>query len=185
MGATYRFITSIEEGALIQEWFRALDPCPVENTNDERTIFYFKEYGSLGADLSKSPIVSVILARKHRGILTTAAEVHFLPTPATQFPELATINRRFKKWTSQFKRVYSFHREHDDRYYYYLESGLKNIDADIYALPEGLEALEDGNYFIPDEAAMHPCEDLCRQLRLRGVTGIQEPNKAVEDNLTR
>ena len=84
------------------------------------------------------------------------------------------MNGRFKKWVSLFPRVYSFHRDHDDRFYYYLECGLQNIDADIYALPEGLDALKAGDYFIPDEAAHGTCENLCRQLKLRGVTGIEE-----------
>jgi hypothetical protein len=181
MGSTYRFISSIDEAKLILDWFRALDPCPVEQSTEKGVIFYFRELGPLSDDPAQSPVVTVFLPRKVKGVLTTAGEIHFLATPAKRFPALATVSRKFRKWISEYKRVHSYKAEHDDSYDYYLEGSLRNWNSDIFALPKGLEALKIGKYFVSDNDGDVILESLCRQIRLRGVEGIEEAQQMGAD----
>ncbi len=61
MGTTYRYLSSIEEGSTVSDWFRALPERPVENSLDGGTTFYFGDFGPLGLDARTSPVVSVFL----------------------------------------------------------------------------------------------------------------------------
>jgi len=172
MGKTYRFLSSPPDSGVVCEWFRNLDPAPVEQVTEKGIIFYFKHLGTLSDVPSNSPVVNVIRPQVRRGILTTAGEVHFLATPLKQFPELDRVNQVFRRWISQHPKVHSMTSVLDDSFDYYIEGSLRNWDSDIFALPSGIMALESGSYFVSDDDSEGLLDDLCKRLRLRGVTGI-------------
>ena len=174
MGTTYRFLAVGDESNLVTDWFRTLPEPPTESPRKHGVLFCFRQFGPLTADSKTSPLVNVFLPVRKRGVLSTAGEVHFLATPLSQFPELAKINRCFRKWISQYVLVHSMSRKHDHAYDYYLEGSLKNWDSDIFALPQGLVSLQAGSYFVSGEDTEWPLEKLCRQLKLRGVTGVED-----------
>ena len=41
---------------------------------------------------------------------------------------------------------------------------------DIFALPEGMQALNEGHYFVADDDNEHVVETVVKSLRLRGIT---------------
>lgn len=182
MGTTYRFISTTEESEAVCTWFRELVPRPVEQSTEKGLIFYFKDIGPLSDEPGCSPIVNVFPPRNRRGVLTTAGEVHFLATPSDRFPELAKINRAFRRWIGQNPLLHSRNKSRDDSYDYYLKGSLRNWDSEIFGLPSGIEALQSGSYFIADDDSEPQVDDLCRQLRLRGVEGIQEAEQGVAPN---
>jgi len=53
---------------------------------------------------------------------------------------------------------------------YYLEGGVRNVSEEIFALPEGMAALERGQYFIWQGDSEGRLDTVLRMLRLRGVT---------------
>ena len=42
--------------------------------------------------------------------------------------------------------------------------------GDIFALPEGMQALNEGRYFVADDDSEHVVEKIVKCLRLRGIT---------------
>ena len=84
MPTTYRYLATVEEASAILDWFRALPEQPVEDSHDDRSLFYFREFGSLDSDAKNSPIVNVFLPTRKRGVLTTIGEVHFAATPLSR-----------------------------------------------------------------------------------------------------
>jgi hypothetical protein len=102
-------------------------------------------------------------------VLWTAGEVHFLATPLRKlYPKLEDVSRRFHKWLTQFDLVFS-RRPPVDEWNYYLEGGIRNEDSDVFALPEAMNALRKGQYFVAEADTPVRLETLCRALRLRGV----------------
>jgi hypothetical protein len=55
---------------------------------------------------------------------------------------------------------------------YYLEGSVRNFDGDIFALPDAMQALARGQYFVAEEDKGDRLDKLCKALRLRGVEGI-------------
>lgn len=171
MGTTYRILATVEEGSAILDWFRALPERPVESVRDDGSLFYFRDFGPLDSDAKKSPVVSVLLPLRTRGVLTTIGEVHFLATPLSAFSGLAKINRRFREWLAMNPCVYSRRPDFIHEWDYYLEGSAKNWDPDIRALPAGMAALQRGAYFVDHGDNNFVLDRVCRALQLRGVEG--------------
>ena len=107
MGATHRFLAVEDEASLVPGWFRSRSPTPMEHTVGGNFVFYFREFGPPSNDRKKSPLVSVFMPVRKHGVLLTCGEVHFLATPMSLFPRLRAMSREFRKWLSQFTRVFS------------------------------------------------------------------------------
>ena len=172
MSNTYRFLSDIDEANIIIEWFRDLSEPPVENRHETGILLHFKKLGPILDDTKSSPLINVFMPSKKRGALTTIGEVHFLTSPIKKFPQLAEVSRNFKKWLKKYNLVFSHKLDHDVQYHYYLEGSIKNWDSDVYALPHGFNSLSKGNYFVSHYDNDHILENLCKQLRLRGVDCI-------------
>jgi hypothetical protein len=173
MGTTYRFVTDPREPSEVLAWFRALSAPPVEVDMQHSFVLFFREFGPLAHDTSgainakASPIATVVLPRVRRGILWTVGEVHFLATPLRKrFPALHKVSSAFSKWLSACSRVYP---DENGQFNYYLEGSIRNFDSPVFAFESGLAALRAGKYFVADEDNEHVLDNLCRQLRLRGV----------------
>jgi hypothetical protein len=146
MGTTFRYLAVGDEAAAVLDWFRAQPDPPEVVAKPYGSLLYFRALGRLaqspdgsGVDVRRSPLVSLFGPTRKRGILWTAGEVHFLPTPLRlTFPVLHSLSRRFGRWLSGFDRVFSqvptFRREWD----YYLEGSLRNYDVDIYSMPQAM-----------------------------------------------
>ena len=177
MAATFRFLATESERDAVLDWFRGLPNAPRLVATRYGAVLHFTDVGPLvglpgPVEATKSPIVTVFVPRRCRGVLLTAGEVHFHATPLrNQFPALYQISRKFARWLQQFDRVFSrgsSAREWD----YYLEGSLRNFDSDIFALPEAMTCLRRGQYFISDGDTDSRIDDICRALHLRGVQGI-------------
>ena len=172
MGVTHRFLALEDESHIITEWFRSQTPTPVEDVREDGVLFFFRDFGPLNDDDKKSPLVNVFLPLRKRGVLLTCGEVHFLATPVSLFPQLAALNRQFRRWLGQFPCVFSRRPDFEGEWSYYLEGSIRNFDADVYALPEAMDALRSGSYFVSHGDTDWMLEKIVRQLDLRGVEGI-------------
>lgn len=135
-------------------------------------IFHFHAFGPLvsehnAVDPKRSPLVSIAMPRRERGVLTTVGEVHFLPTNLPRaFPGLASIHRRFQAWLAGLDLIYDGQSGDWD---YYLEGSVRNHDTRIYALPGAMSELGTGAYFVGDDDNDDRIDIVCRMLALRGV----------------
>jgi hypothetical protein len=170
MGATYRFLATVEEAGIVLDWFRARPESPVENPLEFGSVFYFRVFGTLDPDPHSSPLVNVFVPRRKRGVLTTIGEVHFL---AMRFPGLKKTAAEFRMWLQAHPRVYSHHPDFTHEWDYFLEGSAKNWDSDIFAFPAGMAALQRGDYFVSDDDNESVLDKVCRALELRGVEGIE------------
>ena len=183
MGATFRFLAINNESGLILDWFRQLAEPPEEVATQSGFILYFRKFGSLVCtdsdsqsiiDSRRSPLVSVFPSKLKRGVLWTAGEVHFFPTPlAKACPQLQAVRRRFGKWLAEYELVFSREPGWPGQWNYYLEGSLQNISPKIFALPKAMEGLRRGQYFVADDDNDWVLEKVCRELKKRGVQGIQ------------
>ena len=177
MRTTFRFLSSPREAPAVLDWFSQLPDPPTPYPKPTGTLLHFGSLGSLSycpdqtVDIRKSPLVTVVLPQVHRGSLWTVGEVHFLPSPlARRFPPLARVSKRFRIWLAQFPSVFSRAKAFESRWDYFLEGSIRNRMADIFALPEGMQALNEGRYFVADDDNEHVVETVVKSLRLRGIT---------------
>lgn len=173
MGATFRFLSGVEEVSLVLDWFRNRPERPIEQRYDHSSIFHFREFGPLQSDAQSSPVVNVFRPIRKKGILTTVGEVHFLAKPITSIPGLHRVSRQFAKWLREYPCIFSRRSANTKEWDYYLEGSIRNYDADIYALPSGMIALQQGCYFVAECDGEHMLSKLIRTLELRGVEGIE------------
>jgi hypothetical protein len=174
MSTTYCFLATPEEALVVYDWFRSLPEQPFESLHEEGSVFYFRQFGPLGSDAMKSPIVSVFTPVRKRGVLTTIGEVHFLATPLATFPGLNRINKQFRKWIRENPCVYSHHPDFNHEWDYYLEgSSAGNWDTDLFAFPTGMAALQRGSYFVARTDNDFVLDRVCHDLKLRGVEGVE------------
>lgn len=173
MANTYRFLSDIDEAKVIIDWFLDLKEPPIEIRHEDGILLYFEKFGPILDDPKSSPIVNVFMPIKKRGVLRTIGEVHFLTSPIKKIPQLAEINRKFKKWLKQYHLVFSQKKDNDNHHNYYLEGSIKNWDSEVYALPIGFAELKKGEYFISHNDNNHGLDRLCQQLKLRGVEGLK------------
>ena len=52
---------------------------------------------------------------------------------------------------------------------HFLEGSVQNIARQIFALPSGLEALNEGQFFVANSDNEVVLDGLCKTLRLRGI----------------
>jgi hypothetical protein len=182
MGTTFRFLATVDEGSAVLDWFRALPELPVETPHDAGAMFHFQDFGPLVPDSGRSPVVNVFLPTRRRGALVTVGEVHFLATPLSMFPGLHRVSKQFHAWLRQRPCVFSRRPAFVGEWDYFLEGGVRNFDADIFAMPGGLAALRQGEYFVSENDSGHTLDLVCRRLQLRGVPGVElaEPNAAAD-----
>jgi hypothetical protein len=152
---------------------RSLPEHPIESEHDAGSLFYFRDFGPLDSEPSHSPLVNLFVPVQKRGVLTTIGEVHFLATPLSAFPGLNKLNKRFRKWLNAHPCVFSHRPDFVHEWDNFLEGSACNWDPDIFALPDGMEALRRGEYFIAHYDLNHTLDLVCRKLELRGVTGIE------------
>jgi hypothetical protein len=173
MGTTFRFLSTIEEAHVVLDWFRTLPEKPEESLHEQDSSFYFRKCGPLNSDASKSPVVNVFVPRRKRGVLTTVGEVHFLLTPVSSLPAMNRVSKQFRKWLMQNRCVHSHRPDFVHKWDYFLEGSATNWDPDIFALPAGFEALQQGAYFVAADDNEVVLNRVCRALELRGVQGIE------------
>jgi hypothetical protein len=172
MGTTYRFLATVDEASTVLAWFREIPENPVESVRENSVLFFFRDFGPINSDTKKSPVVSVFLPVLKRGVLTTIGEVHFLATPLSVFPGLNRVNKRFRDWLSANPCVYSHKPSFVHEWDYYLEGSVKNWDAEIFALPAGMQALKNGAYFVAGDDNDFVLDRVRLSLELRGVDGL-------------
>ncbi|CAN5486818.1 hypothetical protein BH11PLA2_BH11PLA2_34320 [soil metagenome] len=173
MGIIHHFLARVEEASVLLDWFRSLPEKSVESPHEEGVLFYFPSSGPLEKDAKQSPLVSVFLPVRKRGVLTTVGEVHFLATPITAFSGLNKINKQFRKWLSQFPCVYSQSPPFVHEWDYHFEGSVMNTSTKIFALPGGMRALQEGAFFVSSNDNEWQLNLVCRTLQLRGVEGIE------------
>jgi hypothetical protein len=173
MGTTYRFLGTVEEAPVVLDWFRSLQEQPVETTHNGGSLFYFRQFGPLDSDATRSPVVNVFVPARRRGVLTTIGEVHFLATPLSAFPRLNRIGKRFREWLKENRCVYSHRPGFVHEWDYFLEGSTRNWHPDIFALPRGMVALEGGSYFVAHGDNEAQLDRVCRTLQLRGIESAQ------------
>lgn len=173
MGVTIRFIEEPGPNRVLA-WLRAHPAEPEEVLTERSTVFHFRACGPLlydsrgHIDTALSPVATLFPPRVRRAALWTAGEVHFLPTQMRRkFPALHRTAADLAKWLSSFHCVFA--PGASSEFAYYLEGSLRNEDSPIYALPSGLDALNDGRYFVSEGESDGRLDGLCQQLRLRGV----------------
>jgi hypothetical protein len=177
MGATHRYLEDPRGDSLVLGWLRkaALDllevPVPPHGVS-----LYYREFGPLvlagdqTLDWHRSPMVSIFLPQIRRGILWTVGEVQFLATPLGKlYPGLHKLGRRFSAWMRRFECVCDKGHCAHPEWAYHLEGSALSYDPPIFALPNGLEALNSGRYFVARDDSEFRLDALCKQLRLRGI----------------
>jgi len=187
MGASHWFLAIDGEQEMVLEWFRRLAKPPEElPAGGIGVLLNFSAFGSLAykqsdsggvgeLDAQSSPLVSVFLPIQKRGVFWTAGEVHFLPTRMRKVcPPLESINRNFRKWLKDFERVFATDATWDGKWDYYLEGSIRNWAPEVFALPNAMNALRRGQYFVAERDNDLLLDQVCRSLRLRGINCIAE-----------
>jgi hypothetical protein len=174
-GSTYYYLEA-PDGAEVLDWFRSLPQPADEYPKDGGLLLHFRAYGGLvsggsgGFDVSGSPLVSVFPPTVRRKVLWTVGEIHFLTKDLrTRYPDLDALRRRFQRWLETHQLVWERRRDGEEGYSHFLEGGIKNVAERVYALPSGLAAYEDRQYFVGHGEADVTLDRVCKTLRLRGI----------------
>jgi hypothetical protein len=175
MAVSYTYLALEEDHQLVADWFSALPDEKTVNDRADRLLFYFRTMAARPLPLNdkidpeKTPLVLIAKPHKIRGTLWTDAEVLFTPTPLKpQYPALQKISQAFAKWLKQYDLVFSQKNAAQSEWKYYLEAGIQNFDAELYALPRALAALQAGQYFVHHRASSGQLDTLGKSLKLRG-----------------
>jgi len=173
----YDYLAIGDDQKLIDGWFGSLDDEITVGEGPDGRWYYFREMATVPLppsgqiDQQQTPLVLVQRPQLLFGTIWTGASVTFTPTPLrSQFPKLDRINKSFGKWLREFELVFSHQRAaqvHD--WSYYLEGGIMNRAKEIFALPESMNALRLGQYFVPHGINDASLDKLTKALRLRGV----------------
>jgi hypothetical protein len=166
-----------DDQKLIDNWFGALDEEATISESSEGRWYYFRQMALVPlppagqVDQQSTPLVLLQRPQSVLGTIWTGGSVIFTPTPLrSQFPKLDRINRLFGKWLRDFELVFSHQpAAQAHNWDYYLEGGIMNCAKEIFALPEAMNALRRGQYFVRHGINASSLDQLSRQLRLRGV----------------
>jgi hypothetical protein len=174
MSVTIRYLAVGEEANLVLDWFRRQPLLTTEADRPDGKWFHFGGIGPLGPsgqpDPEHSPVAYVVVPKLLRNALWTVGEIGFPATPLEpQFPKLHRVLGQLKRWLRQFEQVFDTKQPGACEWNYYLEGGVLNVMADVYALPDAAKALRQGQYFVPDGISEGRLYDVCAALRLRGV----------------
>jgi hypothetical protein len=197
MATTFRFVASPQEGHLLLDWFSALSEPPEIFPRSDGVALFFRHLGPLvmtttnQLDAERSPVVLLIFPQVRHEVLWTVAEVQFLAKGmTTSFPDLQKVLIGFRKWARTFPVVFrqpKLPEVSGGHWDYYLEGGIRNVSDEVFALPEGLNALELGRYFVWQGDSEGRLKTLLRMLKLRGVTNTEpctDPNGRLGNNAT-
>ncbi|OBV41279.1 hypothetical protein [Janthinobacterium psychrotolerans] len=175
MAVRYRFLASEQDHHLVIDWFSALGHEMTVQAHPDGIWFYFRAMATQALpdaqqiDQKTTPLVWVSTPRKRQDLLWTDAEVCFTATPLkSQFPQLHRIALAFATWLKQFDLVFSRKDEVAPEWSYYLEGGLQNSGDNLYALPQAMDALRNGRYFVSHGANDTVVDTVAKALRLRG-----------------
>jgi hypothetical protein len=83
-------------------------------------------------------------------------------------PALHRICQSFAEWFRNSELVFGQKSGAPSAWNYYLEGSIRNFDAELFALPQAMEALRQGQYFVHYRDNQLRLETLSRALRLRG-----------------
>jgi len=169
----FSYLALEDDFKLLTEWFGKVPQEVAVNEHPDRLIYYYRGLArqALTADIdqSKSPLVFVMKPQKRRRTLWTDGEVVFTPTPfRRQFPALYRICQSFSDWLRSFDLVFGQTAGSPSAWNYYLEGGIRNSDVELFALPQAMEALRKGQYFVHYRDNHHRLETIAKTLRLRG-----------------
>ena len=159
-----RFIEDPSHPSTVLEWFQRQEFVPEESAFDWGVALVFRSIGSL----QYGPDGSIHLPKVRRQILWTVGEVHFRPSPLSQFPKLATLRRSFLRWFEGCPIIYEQHPAGEHKFDYYLEGSAMNWGP-IRAFPSGMTAIKSERYFVSCRESDGALSTLCKKLRLRGV----------------
>lgn len=183
MATSFWFLASPEEGQTVLNWFKQLPEPPHIHPRADGAALFFRQWGPLvmtgtnEVDVTRSPVVLLLLPEVRHGILWTTGEVQFLAERMkSSFPGLQKVLTSFRQWLRSFPLVFRQPRLPETSggpWDYYLEGGIRNVSDEVYALPTGMAALERGQYFIWRGVPGATHEDLLKKLTLRGVPGAE------------
>jgi len=175
MGTSFHFIADPSAPNEVSQWFASLNTPPEAIPTAFGSWLYFRDLGPLTHNpdgsivREKSPLVSLVLPREHRGVFWTVGEVHFWPSPMrAQFPKLQKVQKTFSMWLSAQQAIFSS-KDQPGNYDYYLEGTVRSFASTVFAFESGLSAIKSERYFITDNDAKGTLDQLCKKLRLRGV----------------
>ncbi len=159
MSVRYTYLALEDDHKVIFDWFDAREGGKGISDRPDRLVLYFRDLAieplprEGEVDQDKTPLVWIVKPQKRMRTLWTDAEVLFTPTPLKpQFPALQKVSQAFAKWLQQFSVVYSQKNKTASGWEYYLEAGIQNADPVLYALPQAMEALRKGLYFVHHRA---------------------------------
>ena len=180
MAVRYHYLALEQDHQLVVDWFSALPDEVTVDDRPDRRLLYFRAMAAhplpldRAVDQEKTPFVFIEKPQRKRGTLWTDAEVHFSPTPLkSQFPGLQKISQSFADWIQQFDLVFSQKNTAQGEWLYFLEAGIQNYCAELYALPKAMAALRAGQYFVHHRASEDQLDVLAKSLRLRGYQSEQ------------
>jgi len=173
MAERFSFLALEDDFKLIAAWFGKIPHEVDVNERPDRLIYYYrglaKQTLTPDVDQSKAPLVFVIKPQKRRRTLWTDGEVLFTPTPfRRQFPALYQTCQSFAEWLKSFDLVFGQKSGSPSDWNYYLEGGIRNSDAELFALPQAREALRHGQYFVHYRDNEIRLQTVSKALRLRG-----------------
>jgi len=175
MSDRYSYLALNEDFQLVLDWFKALPDEITVNDRSDRVLYYFRNQAKSplapveSIDQKRTPLVFASRPQRVRGTLWTDAEVLFTPKPfKSQFPLLYRTSKSFEAWLSTFDRVFSQKGQAERNWNYYLEGGVQNFNAELYALPRAMQALKGGQYFVHHRDSPSRVETVAKILRLRG-----------------
>jgi hypothetical protein len=183
MATTFRFVASPEEGQMLLNWFAELPEPPHIHPRPDGAALFFRHLGPLvmtatnEVDVKRSPVVLLVLPQVRRRVLWTVAEVQFLAERMrSSLPGLQKVLTGFRQWARTFPLVFRQPRLPETSggaWDYYLEGGVRNVSDEVFALPDGMAALERGQYFVWQGDSEGRLDTVLRMLRLRGVTNAE------------
>jgi hypothetical protein len=172
MAERFSYLALENDFKLLTAWFAEVPHEVTVNERPDRLVYYYRGLAkqALTADIdqSKTPLVFVMKPQKRRRTLWTDGEVLFTPTPfRRQFPALHRTCQGFAEWLRSFDLVFGQQRGSPCAWNYYLEGGIQESDAELFALPQAMEALRQGQYFVHHRDNQSRLETVSRALRLR------------------
>jgi hypothetical protein len=173
MAVRFSFLSLEDDFQLLTGWFSQVPHEVTVDESSDRLVYYYRGLAkqALAADVdqSKTPLVFIVKPQRRRRTLWTDGEVVFTPTPfRRQFPALHRVSHSFGEWLRSFDLVFGQKPGAPAAWNYYLEGGIRNSDVELFALPQAMAALRQGQYFVHHRDNQLRLEALSKALRLRG-----------------
>ena len=121
-------------------------------------------------DPDKSATATLCCPFRRSGRFWTTSELHFTPSNLKEtFPDLNRVCNRFHRWLQKSELVYDNTRRELLSPFEYNLSGMNYCVRRVYALPEALALLQNGEIMIDWNMNDSTYEALLKTLRLRGI----------------